>query len=417
MLEKEITFDRFIRGLMVIAGLGLSIYVLNLLKTVLLPFFIAWFLAYMIHPTVKFFQYKLHFRSRILCIIVTLLLILAAITGFFYLIIPPAISEFMKFRGLVTEFIKETGNSPLARNIESYLQQYIDQNSIIQMLHEKNVMEALQMAANQLWDMLTRTFNFIMVVLSFCITLLYLFFILLDYEKLSEGWIKLVPKRSRRFASTLADDVQHGMNSYFRGQALVAFLVGVLFSIGFLIIDFPLAIGLGMFIGFLNLVPYMQGFGIIPTVLLALLKANDTGNNFWLILLAAGIVFVVVQSIQDALLVPKIMGKIMGLNPAIILLSLSVWGYLLGLIGLIIALPLTTLILSYYRRFIERDERRVVLAEERLRKRHGRPQIADTSSSLATDTVSSPSHTDETTVVQKPTQPEKGSIPEEEKPV
>lgn len=417
MLEKEITFDRFIRGLMVIAGLGLSIYVLNLLKTVLLPFFIAWFLAYMIHPTVKFFQYKLHFRSRILCIIVTLLLILAAITGFFYLIIPPAISEFMKFRGLITEFIKETGNSPLARNIESYLQQYIDQNSIIQMLHEKNVMEALQMAVNQLWDMLTRTFNFIMVVLSFCITLLYLFFILLDYEKLSEGWIKLVPKRSRRFAATLADDVQHGMNSYFRGQALVAFLVGVLFSIGFLIIDFPLAIGLGMFIGFLNLVPYMQGFGIIPTVLLALLKANDTGSNVWLILLAAGIVFIVVQSIQDAFLVPKIMGKIMGLNPAVILLSLSVWGYLLGLIGLIIALPLTTLLLSYYRRFIERDERRVVLAEERLRKKHNRSQLADSASSSVSSTASQSSHADETTVVQTPAQPGKGGIPEEGRPM
>lgn len=63
------------------------------------------------------------------------------------------------------------------------------------------------------------------------------------------------------------------------------------------------------------------------------------------------------------------MGKLMGLNPAVILLSLSVWGSLLGLIGLIIALPLTTLLLSYYRRFIERDERKVILAEERRRKR------------------------------------------------
>ena len=68
------------------------------------------------------------------------------------------------------------------------------------------------------------------------------------------------------------------MNSYFRGQALVAFLVGILFSIGFLIIDFPLAIGLGMFIGFLNLVPYMQAIGFIPTLLLALLKPTTPGK-------------------------------------------------------------------------------------------------------------------------------------------
>ena len=221
---------------------------------------------------------------------------------------------------------------------------------------------------------------------------------MLDYEKLSEGWIKLVPKRSRRFAAALVDDVQHGMNAYFRGQALVAFLVGVLFSIGFLIIDFPLAIGLGMFIGFLNLVPYMQGFGFIPTVLLALLKANDTGENFWLILLSACIVFIVVQSIQDAFLVPKIMGKLMGLNPAVILLSLSVWGSLLGLIGLIIALPLTTLLLSYYRRFIERDERKVILAEKRRRKR---PLSSQAFSSESSDTFppipTTPNHNGEST--------------------
>ena len=381
MFEKEITFDRFIRGLMVVAGLALAIYVLNLLKTVLLPFFMAWFLAYMIYPTIKFFQYKLHFHNRILCIAVTLSLILATIVGFFWVVIPPVISEFVRFRGVVAGIIKETGNSALAHDIEAYLQRYIDQNSIVQLFHENNILEALKVAANQLWSLLTHTFSFIMVILNLCITLLYLIFILLDYEKLSEGWIRLIPKRSRRFASALANDVQHGMNSYFRGQAFVAFLVGVLFSTGFLIIDFPLAIGLGMFIGFLNLVPYMQVFGFIPTILLAFLKANDTGESFWLILLSACIVFIVVQTIQDAFLVPKIMGKLMGLNPAVILLSLSVWGYLLGLIGLIIALPLTTLLLSYYHRFIERDERKVILAEERLRKRHLSSQELSSNSS------------------------------------
>ncbi len=369
MFEKEITFDRFIRGLLAVAGLGLAIYALGLLKAVLLPFFVAWFLAYMIYPVVKFFQYRLHFHNRFLCIAITLLLILAAIAGFFWLVIPPAIAELMKFHGLVTDFIKETGNSPFARDIESYLQKHINQNTVIQLFHENNIVEALKVAVHQIWSLLTHTISLLLVILNACITLLYLFFILLDYEKISDGWIKLIPKRSRHFASALIEDVRHGMNSYFRGQALVAFLVGILFSAGFLIIDFPLAIGLGMFIGVLNLVPYMQGFGIIPTVLLALLKANDTGENFWLIILPACIVFIVVQSIQDAFLVPKIMGKLMGLNPAVILLSLSVWGYLLGLIGLIIALPLTTLLLSYYRRFIERDERKATPAEERLNER------------------------------------------------
>lgn len=370
MFEKEITFDRFIRGLMVAAGLGLAIYILNLLSTVLLPFFIAWLLAYLIHPAVKFFQFRLRLRNRVLCILLTMVLILGIVIGFFYLVTPPIISEFMRLRVVIAEFIKETGNSELAIRIENYLQKYFDQNTFIKLFHENNIMEALRLAVTQLWNLVSQTFNFLFALLGVCMVFLYLFLILMDYDSLSEGWIKLVPKRSRRFASILVEDVQHGMNSYFRGQALVAFIVGILFSIGFLIIDFPLAIGLGMFIGLLNLVPYLQAVGFIPTIILALLKASDTGENFWWILFSATLVFIVVQSIQDLILVPRIMGKLMGLNPAVVLLSLSVWGSLLGLIGLIIALPLTTLLLSYYRRFIERDERRIYLKEERQRRKY-----------------------------------------------
>lgn len=368
MLEKEITFDRFIRGLIAVAIVGLALYILNRLSNVLLPFFIAWFFAYMIYPAVKFFQYRLHLKSRLLAIVVTLLLFLGCLTGVLYLIIPPIVAEFMKFREVTGEFIRQNGGAGIAVAVETFLQQHIDENAIMQLLHEKNIVEALKVAINQLWNLLSQTVDIIFALVGFCIVLLYLFFILIDYEELSNGWIKLVPKGSRRIATRLVDDVQRGMNSYFRGQALVAFLVGILFSIGFVIIDFPLAIGLGLFIGLLNLVPYLQAVGFIPTILLAILKANDTGESFWLILLSACIVFIVVQSIQDAFLVPKIMGKIMGLNPAVILLALSVWGSLMGIIGLIIALPLTTLILSYYRQFIALDERR----QERLKRRKHR---------------------------------------------
>jgi predicted PurR-regulated permease PerM len=107
-----------------------------------------------------------------------------------------------------------------------------------------------------------------------------------------------------------------------------------------------------MFMGFLNLVPYLQTLGFVPMVLLALLKAADTGESFWVIFIPAVIVVCVVQAIQDIVLVPKIMGSAMGLKPAVILLSLSIWGSLLGFVGLIVALPLTTLIVSYYKRYV-----------------------------------------------------------------
>ena len=142
------------------------------------------------------------------------------------------------------------------------------------------------------------------------------------------------------------------MNKYFRGQALVALCVGILFSIGFLIIDFPIAVGLGMFIGLLNMVPYLQLVGFVPAILLAIVKAADTGQNFWVIMLMVLIVFAVVQIIQDTFLTPKIMGHVTGLHSAIILLSLSIWGSLLGILGMIIALPLTTLSIDYYQKYV-----------------------------------------------------------------
>ena len=117
-----------------------------------------------------------------------------------------------------------------------------------------------------------------------------------------------------------------------------------------------MAIGLAILIGILDLVPYLHTFALIPTAFLAGLKAADTGQDFWIIFGSAVLVFIVVQIIIDMIVTPKVMGKAMGLNPAILLLSLSVWGALLGFIGLIIALPLTTLIIAYWKRYVTKEE-------------------------------------------------------------
>ena len=104
------------------------------------------------------------------------------------------------------------------------------------------------------------------------------------------------------------------------------------------------------------MVPYLQLVGFIPTILLAVVKAADTGESFWMIMLSALIVFAVVQTIQDTILTPKIMGHVTGLNPAIILLSLSIWGSLLGILGMVIALPMTTLLITYYQRYVIKNK-------------------------------------------------------------
>lgn len=357
MEKKKITFDSFIRGSIGCVLVVGALMLVERLSGVLLPFFIAWLIAYMIYPLVKFFQYKLKLKSRIFSIFCTLFLISLIGIAAFYLLIPPMISEISRMNDLLVAYITNGAGNNVPQNLSEFIREYIDLHALNRLLNEENILSAIQETLPKVWTLIAESINILFSIFASFIILLYVIFILLDYESIAEGWLHLLPNKYRNFASNLVYDVQRGMNKYFRGQALVAFCVGILFSIGFLIIDFPMAIALGLFIGILNMVPYLQIIGFLPTIILAILKAADTGENFWIIIAGALAVFAIVQTIQDTLLVPKIMGKITGLNPAIILLSLSIWGSLMGMLGMIIALPLTTLMLSYYQRFIINKEK------------------------------------------------------------
>ena len=207
----------------------------------------------------------------------------------------------------------------------------------------------------KLFTVLGKTASVVVSIIASFITLLYTFFILLDYENLTENWVKVFPRKYRPFWQDLMKDVQRELNNYIRGQGLVALCMGIMFCIGFTIVGFPMAIGLGILIGILDLVPYLHTFALIPTALLALLKAADTGQNFWFVFGVAVLIFIIVQVITDMVVTPRVMGKAMGLNPVVLLLSLSVWGALLGFIGLIVALPLTTLLIAYWQRYVTRE--------------------------------------------------------------
>lgn len=357
MERKKITFDSFIRA--VILG-AIIIGVLTLLKRlsgVLLPFFLAWLIAYLIYPLVSFFQHKLRLKNRIISIFCALFTLSVIGSVAFYLLVPPMIQEFLRVKDLLIEYFSTTHTaSNVPTTLSEFIRQNIDLHILEQMFSQENILDALKVTVPKLWSLISESINLLFGFFTVFLILLYIVFILLDYESISEGWAHLMPKKYRKTVTGILNDVKDGMNRYFRGQALVALCVGILFSIGFLIIDFPLAIGLGLFIGALNMVPYLQIIGFVPTIMLAILKAADTGDNFWIIIASAAAVFIVVQIIQDGYLVPRIMGKITGLNPAIILLSLSIWGSLMGMLGMIIALPLTTLMLSYYQRYIINQE-------------------------------------------------------------
>ncbi len=355
-LDEKITFDRFVRGLLLVMGVVGLYYLLDALSGVLLPFFVAWLLAYMMYPLIIFLEQKCRIRYRLLSIMVAIVVVFGVLAALIVFTVPPAVQQMVRLSDDLLHYASTyLSGTDIPEQIEFFLHQNFDRNTIVQFFRQDEVVDAIQAAATQAWEFLSGTMSIVWFFVDVMMVLLYLLFFLLDYEKVNKNWLMVVPKAHRAVANHIASDIKREMNAYFRGQALVAFLVGVLFSIGFLIIDFPMAIGLGLFIGLLNMVPYAQTLGFIPAIILALLKSNDTGQNFWFILLMAVVVFCVVQAIQDLFLVPKIMGKAMGLKPAIILLALSVWGSLLGIIGFIIALPMTTLGWAYYQRFVLKE--------------------------------------------------------------
>ncbi len=354
MTEKTINYDRLLR----IAGIWLLVmavlYLIDYLSSVLLPFAIAWLFAYLLYPMVKWVEKHLHV-PRAVSIILALILLIAVISGIIYMIVPPMIQQFQKLGYLATDYVRSSAEID---NIPQAVQEWIEENrtEIEEFFKSQSFSEGLETMMPKVFSVLTQTYSIIMGIVASFITLLYMFFILLDYEYLTNNWIRIFPKKNRPFWHELMGDVEEALNNYIRGQGLVALCMGVLFCIGFTIIDFPMAIGLGIMIGIMDMVPYLHTFALIPTVMLALLKSADTGQNFWVILIMALAVFLIVQLICDMIVTPKIMGKKMGLNPAILLLSLSIWGALLGFIGLIIALPLTTILIAYYQRYVTKEK-------------------------------------------------------------
>jgi len=353
MEQKKITFDSFIRGVIAVIIMVGIVMLLGRLSSALLPFFLAWLIAYLLFPLVKFFQYRCRLKYRIVGILCAFLVVGAVLTGLFLLIVPPIIEESVRVKDLLVAYVSNDATmSNIPKMVEKYIHDNVSTEDIKAIVTQEGFLDSLKQAVPKVWGMIVQSINVLSSFFTLTMVLLYTLFILLDYEEISSGWVGLLPERYRRFAVQLVSDVQQGMNLYFRGQGMVAFCVGVLFSIGFLIIGFPMAIGLGMFIGLLNMVPYLQLVGFVPTILLAVVKAADTGESFWIIMFSALIVFAVVQIIQDTILTPRIMGSVTGLNSAIILLSLSIWGSLLGVLGMIIALPLTTLLLTYYQKYV-----------------------------------------------------------------
>lgn len=341
--------DRIVRLIIGVAIAAALIWLIRYLSDVLLPFFVACFIAYLLQPVAEFNRRLIHAKGRVLSSIMTVIEITAVIALMVYLFMPSVIKETEELSHIIKSVT--SGQRPVPeyyRNIIAFVERHVNPAQLTEALESMHIDQIVSKGTT----LLEGSIDVIVDTLGWLLTLIYILFIMIDYPQIVRGFKLIVPRRYRDRAMVVVRDVKENLNHYFRGQGVVALCAMVFYCVGFSIVGMPLAIPMGLLVGVLYMIPYFQYVTLIPVAVICFIYSLGGAVEFLPELGKCCLVYVVSQCICDYIITPHIMGKEMGLNPAIILLSLSIWGSLLGIIGMIIALPVTALIMTYYERYI-----------------------------------------------------------------
>ena len=163
------------------------------------------------------------------------------------------------------------------------------------------------------------------------------FYLLVDLPHIRRVFRSLIPERSRGDSMVLARRLSSAIGGYFRGQLAVAFVVGVMASIGMLIIDLPFWLIVGMIAGLFNMIPLVGPWvGAVPGIVIAFTTGGGTSQAIWV-----AVVMAIVQQIDNHFISPIVMQRAVKLHPAVVMLALLAFGTLWGFFGLLLAVPAT----------------------------------------------------------------------------
>jgi predicted PurR-regulated permease PerM len=367
-MARRWDFDRVVR-LVLTSAIILGFFLLvRYLASVLIPLAIALLLAYLLNPIVNALQSRLGRRGP--AVFLTVFggaIVLLALTLVLFVV---GTREVLTLREILRGFVGSAPTADDIRRIPAAFDAFIaDQQNpavrgALQAARDElpNIVNQLDPAtlarstvnflAPSLFNVLTGTLTVILGLTGIVVVLIYLIFLLLDYPRLARGWTGFLPPQYRTNIVGFVLEFESAMSRYFRGQAMIALTLGIVFIVGFSIIGLHAALLLGLTLGLLTMVPYMQALGLAPALLLGLVRSLERGESWWIGPVLVLAVFAAAQLLQDWVLTPIIMGRSVGLRPVMLILSIFVWGKLLGFLGLVLAIPLTCLGLAYYRRFV-----------------------------------------------------------------
>ena len=229
--ESPFTFDRVVRIAIAVGVIWLLISLIAYLSDVLIPFAVALLLAYLINPLTSWLQRKLPFKHRIISVLLSLTIILAAAVLFLSILIPMVVSEVAQMQRLLSGLVDADQWQARLQNyvpeeIRIYIADLVRFEELIQLLNYENILPGI-------WGVFSGTISFVIGLAVIIVIVLYLVFILLDFDEISEGWKELIPDPYRQVVLDVVSDFTRAMRVYFRAQALIAFIVGLLFARGF----------------------------------------------------------------------------------------------------------------------------------------------------------------------------------------
>jgi len=338
-------------AIVIIAG-GAALFYYQ--SAIFLPLVIALILAYLFNPLVIIVEKRGVNRTLAIAMVFCLVLaLLAAISTFFFVSIR---GEFQDVRINLPEY---------ANRIYGYIPQWLKVwfgiETPAKLYQQINAaMESMRSASADIFKeafvilnkAFASTLSFILALLGYVLTPIYLYYFLKDLPQIKRAIRDLTPERYRRQSAEKAGEIHEILSAFVRGQISVCAILAVLYSIGLYFIGIDLAIATGTLAGITFIIPYFGTIlGIVLSMTLALLKFHDLLHP----LLCLGW-FAIVQGIEGGVITPRIVGEKVGLHPIITILALLIGGQLFGILGMLLAVPVTAVLkvglrslLDYYR--------------------------------------------------------------------
>jgi len=338
------------------------------ISSILAPFILSFLLAYLLNPMVtRLAEWKI---PRWLSSLFMILLSIGLIVLVLFFVLPIAVSQFEGLLEAVSGLFNNVREWLMSSKFNSYLERYgISADEIRATLTSRltpsfeevarNLLEASLTVVSSVTEVATQVFYLILVPFL-------TFYLLTDFPKISRQFLMLFPSHRRSRAEDYMLKADQLIGRYMRGALTVALLQGVIVVLLFSLYEIKYALLLGMLAALLDLIPY---FGLIITmVLAAIVAALSEGEVLQKVLLAVATIGVL-HLVEVTFLAPRIVGGRVGLHPLIIILSLLVFAYFLGFIGLLIAVPTTALVILLVREW-EAIRRGVPLGQFHSSKNH-----------------------------------------------